>query len=217
MLLACVFMLCSPLTSQRVPASPLDIWVGPEIQAMCLGLQPFDPRGINVSWQIGCEHNGMGHPAWGVCCTASLRCDINAYCCWDIYWIKVDDAGLDCFSQLQRQIRKKAALREQKTWICSLYMTNDSHAYLRSLTEEHICFCSSAVIKTIWLSVLVIENLNTLTNSPVKWTVVRWTVDLTETNVHTCRADKSGSCCIDFVKINVFAFPQEESLSLSVT
>lgn len=103
------------VTLRHVPASPLDISVGPEIQVMCLGLQPFDPQGINSSWGIGCKHNGIRHPARSVCCTAPLRCDIHAYCCWDIYWIKADDVVLYCFSQLKRQNTKPGgALRRQK-------------------------------------------------------------------------------------------------------
>lgn len=102
---------------------------------MCLRLQPFDPQGINSSWGIGCKHNEIRHSAWGVCCKAPLRCDIHAYCCWDIYRIKVDDVVLYIFSQLKRQKRKRESFEEAKIHVWSLHLTNKAHSYPWSLNR----------------------------------------------------------------------------------
>lgn len=141
------------LTSQHVPASPLDISVGPEIEVMCLGLQPFDPQGINSSWGIGCKHNGIRHPARGVCCIVSLRCDIHAYCCWDIYWIKADDVVLlYFFSRLRDRTQNPAELLRKQKLISRVCISKTKLKFILDLYPN----TTSASVCLMLLNVIII-------------------------------------------------------------
>lgn len=77
------------LTSQHVPAAPLDIFSETWDPGNVSGTAAlWSPRGINSSPGIGCKHNGIRHPARGGCRTVPPRCDTHAYCHQHVYWIK---------------------------------------------------------------------------------------------------------------------------------
>lgn len=128
------------------PSSPsCTSWHLGEIQVMGLGQAPFDPPGMNLRG-IGCKHIGRRHPAWGDCCTVPLSCDIHAWCCKDIYWIKEDHVVLYFFQQFKRLNRKAGrALRRQKL-LPGVSILKKAHACPRSLPKMYIS-CSFEVKK----------------------------------------------------------------------
>ena len=114
---------------------------------MCLGPQPFDPQGINSSRGIGCKHNGIRHPARGDCCTAPRRCDTHVYCCWDIYWIKVDDVVLYFFSLLKRRRRKPCGASTEQKLMTGIYIWQTKLIFI----PDHYPNRTAACVYLKWL------------------------------------------------------------------